>query len=56
VLGSILFLAPLEMSKMVSLGLLRGFMGLIPIAIESTYGRSWLLCGRWCLLGGKEMI
>jgi len=50
VLGSILLPAPLEMSKMVSLGLLWRFMGLLLIAIEGTYRRSWLVClvGRIC--------
>jgi hypothetical protein len=39
---------PLEMLKMVSLGLVRGVVGLIPIVIEGTFGRSWLAC----LIGG----
>jgi hypothetical protein len=43
-MGSILFLAPSEMSKTVSLGLLQGFMGVIPIVIEDTYGWTWLAC------------
>jgi hypothetical protein len=37
-LGSILLLGPSKMSKMVSFGLLRGFMGPFMIAIEGTYG------------------
>ena len=38
------------MSKMVSLVLLWGIMGLVPIVIESIYGRNWLAClvGRIC--------
>ena len=43
-LGSLLLPACLEKSKIVSLGLLQGFMSLILIAIEGTYGRSWLVC------------
>jgi hypothetical protein len=42
--GSLLLPAPLEMSKIVSLGLLRGFMGLISTATEGANGRSWLSC------------
>jgi hypothetical protein len=40
--------APLETSKMVFLGILQAFMGLIPIVIEGIYGRSW----QPCLVGG----
>jgi hypothetical protein len=44
VLGSLLLPARLEKSKIVSLGLLLGFMSLILIAIGGTYGGSWLVC------------
>jgi hypothetical protein len=46
--GNLLLPARLETLKMVSLGLLWVFMGLIPILIEGTYGRNWLVC----LVGG----
>jgi Mg2+ and Co2+ transporter CorA len=34
----------LEMSNMVSRGLLWGFMGLTPTVIKGFYGMSWLAC------------
>jgi len=46
--GNFLLHARLEMSKMVSLGLLQGVMGLILIVIEGYYGRNSLAC----LVGG----
>jgi hypothetical protein len=33
----------LELSKIISLGLLRVFMALIPIGIEGSFGMSWLV-------------